>query len=87
MPTVENSLIDLPEDKEALKAILRSLLQERDDQSKRAEAQARRADELSPSYPQIKNCLFYARKIGVAERVGFEPTVGVSLHTLSKRAP
>jgi len=24
---------------------------------------------------------------GVAERVGFEPTVGVNLHTLSKRAP
>ena len=24
---------------------------------------------------------------GMAERVGFEPTVGVSLHTLSKRAP
>ncbi len=23
----------------------------------------------------------------VAERVGFEPTVGVNLHTLSKRAP
>ena len=25
--------------------------------------------------------------IGMAERVGFEPTVGVNLHTLSKRAP
>jgi hypothetical protein len=24
---------------------------------------------------------------GMAERVGFEPTVGVNLHTLSKRAP
>jgi len=35
MPTVENSLIDLPEDKEALKAILRSLLQERDQQQQR----------------------------------------------------
>jgi hypothetical protein len=23
----------------------------------------------------------------LAERVGFEPTVGVNLHTLSKRAP
>jgi hypothetical protein len=23
----------------------------------------------------------------VAERVGFEPTVGINLHTLSKRAP
>jgi transposase len=35
MPTVENSLIDLPEDKEALKAILRSLWQERDQQQQR----------------------------------------------------
>src|SRR5438445_6879799 len=35
MPTVENSLIDLPEDKESLKAILRSLLQERDQQQQR----------------------------------------------------
>jgi hypothetical protein len=26
-------------------------------------------------------------KFNMAERVGFEPTVGVSLHTLSKRAP
>ena len=26
-------------------------------------------------------------KISVAERVGFEPTVGFLLHTLSKRAP
>jgi hypothetical protein len=25
--------------------------------------------------------------VGMAERVGFEPTVGVNLHTLSKRAP
>ncbi len=35
MPTVENSLIDLPEDKEALKAILRSLFEERDQQQQR----------------------------------------------------
>lgn len=39
MPTDENLLASLPEDKEALKAILRSLLQ-------RAEAQSKRADEL-----------------------------------------
>src|SRR5882762_9649165 len=45
MPTVENSLIDLPEDKEALKAILRSLLQERDDQRQRAEAMQKKAEE------------------------------------------
>jgi transposase len=35
VPTVENSLTDLPEDKEALKTILRSLMQERDQQQQR----------------------------------------------------
>jgi hypothetical protein len=37
VPTDENFLANLPEDKEALKAILHSLLQERDRQEKRAE--------------------------------------------------
>jgi transposase len=46
MPTDENFLANLPEDKEALKSILRSLLQERDRQEKRAEEQSKRADEL-----------------------------------------
>ena len=46
MPTGEKFLANLPEDKEALKAILRSLLQERDNQRQRAEAQSKRADEL-----------------------------------------
>jgi hypothetical protein len=37
-------------------------------------------------YLDTKNCK--CKKIkGVAERVGFEPTVGFLLHTLSKRAP
>ena len=45
MPTVENFLTSLPEDKEALKAMLRSLWQERDDQRQRAEAQIKRAEE------------------------------------------
>ena len=45
MPTVENFLTSLPEDKEALKAMLRSLWQERDDQRQRAEAQTKRAEE------------------------------------------
>ena len=35
MPSVENFLTNLPEDKEALKAILRSLVQERDQQQQR----------------------------------------------------
>jgi hypothetical protein len=46
VPTDESFLANLPEDKEALKAILRSLLQERDNQSQRAEAQTKRAEEL-----------------------------------------
>jgi len=37
MPTVENSLTELPDDKEALKAILRSLMQQRDQQQQRAD--------------------------------------------------
>jgi hypothetical protein len=39
-------LANLPDDKEALKAILHSLLQERDNQRQRAEAQIKRAEEL-----------------------------------------
>jgi len=62
MPTVENSLIDLPEDKEALKAILRSLLQERDDQRQRAEAQAKRADELYLENLQLQKELLRYKK-------------------------
>ena len=46
MPTDENFLANLPDDKEALKAILHSLLQESDRQEKRAEEQSKRADEL-----------------------------------------
>jgi transposase len=46
VPTDENFLANLPEDKEALKAILHSLLQESARQEKRAEEQSKRADEL-----------------------------------------
>ncbi len=46
MPPDESFLANLPEDKEALKAVLRSLLQERDNQEQRAEKQSKRADEL-----------------------------------------
>jgi len=46
VPTDENFLANLPEDKEALKTILHSLLQESDRQEKRAEEQSKRADEL-----------------------------------------
>ena len=46
MPTNENFLNNLPEDKEALKAMLRSLWQERERLEKRAEQQRQRADDL-----------------------------------------
>ena len=29
----------------------------------------------------------YYNRLGLADRVGFEPTVRVNVHTLSKRAP
>jgi transposase len=38
-------LVDLPEDSESLKAVVRSLLQERDREAQRAESEAQRADE------------------------------------------
>ena len=62
MPTVENSLTDLPEDKEALKAMLRSLWQERDDQRQRAEAQTKRADELYLEKLQLQKELWRYKK-------------------------
>jgi transposase len=62
MPTVENSLSDLPDDKEALKAILRSLVQERDDQIRRAEAQAKRADDLYLENLQLQKELLRYKK-------------------------
>ena len=46
MPSAENFLNNLPDDKETLKAMLRSLWQERERQEKRAEEQRRHADEL-----------------------------------------
>ena len=45
MPTNENFLANLPDDKEALKAILHSLWQEREHQEKRAEEYLRKAEE------------------------------------------
>ena len=62
MPTVENSLTELPDDKEALKAILRSLVQQRDDQIRRAEAQAKRADELYLENLQLQKELLRYKK-------------------------
>jgi hypothetical protein len=46
VPTKENFLTNLPDDKEVLKAMLRSLWQERERLEKRAEEQRQRADEL-----------------------------------------
>jgi len=62
VPSNETSLSNLPEDKEALKAILRSLLQERDNQKQRAEAQAKRADELYLENLQLQKELLRYKK-------------------------
>ena len=43
MPTVEKDLPNLPEDSASLKAMLRSLLAERDREKQRAEEQCKRA--------------------------------------------
>ena len=51
------------------------------------------ADNLKYLYPAPSGCLSSPSKchlprwLMVAEREGFEPSVGVNLHTLSKRAP
>ena len=42
---------------------------------------------LEDSLGWILGRLYPVDSKGMAERVGFEPTVGVNLHTLSKRAP
>jgi transposase len=60
--TDENFLTNLPEDKEALKAILRSLFEERDNQRLRAEAQAKRADELYLENLQLQKELLRYKK-------------------------
>lgn len=62
MPTDENFLANLPEDPEALQAILRSLLRERDDQRQRAEEQRKRADELYVENLQLQIELARYRK-------------------------
>jgi len=46
VPTKENFLTNLPDDKEALKTMLRSLWQERERLEERAEEQQKRVDEL-----------------------------------------
>jgi hypothetical protein len=45
MPPVEAGVIDLPDDSESLRAMVRSLLEERDGQRQRAEEQQQRAKE------------------------------------------
>jgi transposase len=62
VPTDERFLTNLPEDKEALKAILRSLFEERDNQRLRAEAQAKRADELYLENLQLQKELLRYKK-------------------------
>ena len=45
MPIADAELVNLPDDSETLKAVVRSLQRERDDEKRRAEAHKRRADE------------------------------------------
>ncbi|MGC1298456.1 MAG: hypothetical protein WA869_25800, partial [Alloacidobacterium sp.] len=45
MPPAEADLVDLPDDSESLRAMVRSLLEERDDQKRRFEEQRRRVEE------------------------------------------
>jgi Transposase IS66 family len=61
VPTVENFLTNLPEDKEALKAILRSLLLERDNQRQRA-------DELYLENLQLQKELWRYKKVTYGPR-------------------
>jgi transposase len=69
VPTNETSLSNLPEDKQALQAMLRALWQEREQQkqhveelAKRAEAQAKRADELYLENLQLQKELWRYKK-------------------------
>lgn len=62
MPTNEISLNNLPDDKEALKAMLLSLWQERERQEQRAEEQSRRADALYLEKLQLQKELWRYKK-------------------------
>ena len=46
MPPISPEFVELPEDNASLKAVIRSLLLERDGEKRRAEVEARRADDL-----------------------------------------
>ncbi|MHB1838554.1 MAG: IS66 family transposase [Acidobacteriaceae bacterium] len=46
MPPISPELVELPGDSASLKAVIRSLLLERDEEKRRAEVEARRADDL-----------------------------------------
>jgi transposase len=46
VPSIDADLVELPDDSDSLKAVVRSLLRERDDQKQRADEQVKRADGL-----------------------------------------
>src|SRR5580692_5568582 len=62
MPTVENSLIDLPEDKEALQAMLRALWHESEQQKQRIEELSKRSDDLYLENLQLQKELLRYKK-------------------------
>jgi hypothetical protein len=80
VPTTKNFLTSLPDDKETLKAMLRSLWQERERQAKRAEEQRRRADELYLETLRLKMELERYKK------ATYGPRADRSVHSWSFRA-
>ena len=62
MPTDETSLINLPEDKQALQAMLRALWQEREQDKQRIEKLAKRADDLYLEKLQLEKELWRYKK-------------------------
>ena len=55
MPPVEAGVIDLPDDSESLRAMVRSLLEERDGQRQRAEEQQELFTELAPTSAEFND--------------------------------
>jgi len=68
MHTAEKDLPNLPEDNASLKAMLRSLLAERDREKQRAEEERKRADDL-----HIQN-LRFATRVGTVQEVVLRTT-------------
>ena len=62
MPTNETSLSNLPEDKQALQAMLRALWHEREQQKQRIEELSKRSDDLDVENLQLQKELLRYKK-------------------------